>query len=717
MKKTTALFLFFFFISGAYSQSGWYWKAPYPQANPINKIFTVSSGKFFSAGNYGTLLTSTNSGANWVVANKLCGIQDAFRAYFIYDNNTIYLGTEGGDILKTTNGGGNWNFLTKPFSGNIISIDFRNMLTGYVCSSQKVYRTTDGGANWVQTINFNSSYISDMRFVTQDIGFVCSGGIVNDNPDYEFGILKTTNGGYNWTQVLSFSSGTIKNFCFIDQNTGFVRREELWFTTNQGINWSKYGTGSLSNVLESYQVFSINDAYAGTMQTHFAVTSNGGNNWTERVSPNYDLYEMSFLNMNTGYVLGWNNLIYRTSNAGYNWQQLTERNGGGTASDRLYDHCFIDQNTGFVVGWNGLIKKTTDQGETWVTIPSLSINNNASVEFINASTGFLGSYTAIYKSTNGGNNWFSHIPLNYSTARSIRFFNQSTGLYGLSSGAIYRTTDGGNAWTRVDSSLYYDFGGLEIVNSTTGYAYGNIAYTSGRILKTTNAGLNWTITCSSLYLSKLKFVNSLTGYAAGTGVIKTTDGGTTWARVLNTGYYFGIDFPSPNTGYIGGLSNGLPTVVCRTTNGGLLWNGLDCPQGGAIYGAKFFNDTVGIIYGENGAILKTYNGGGNIVSGTGRQGEVLPSEYALYQNYPNPFNPFTRIKFSIPMDSRIRGNDNVCLKVYDILGKEIATLVNERMQPGTYEVSFDGSGYPSGIYFYSFTSGIFSETKKMILIK
>ncbi len=88
-----------------------------------------------------------------------------------------------------------------------------------------------------------------------------------------------------------------------------------------------------------------------------------------------------------------------------------------------------------------------------------------------------------------------------------------------------------------------------------------------------------------------------------------------------------------------------------------------------------------------------------------------PSSYLLYQNYPNPFNPSTRIQYSVS------GSQIVLLKVYDVLGREVATLVNERQSPGMYEVQFDGSKLPSGIYFYRLQAGSFVETKKLVLLK
>jgi hypothetical protein len=105
----------------------------------------------------------------------------------------------------------------------------------------------------------------------------------------------------------------------------------------------------------------------------------------------------------------------------------------------------------------------------------------------------------------------------------------------------------------------------------------------------------------------------------------------------------------------------------------------------------------------------------NFTIGIKQTSTEVPSAYSLSQNYPNPFNPVTKIKFDIP---RWRGEGRwTSLKIYDITGREIQTLVNEKLQPGSYEVAFDGSAFSSGVYFYKLSTGIFSETKKMVLIK
>lgn len=96
--------------------------------------------------------------------------------------------------------------------------------------------------------------------------------------------------------------------------------------------------------------------------------------------------------------------------------------------------------------------------------------------------------------------------------------------------------------------------------------------------------------------------------------------------------------------------------------------------------------------------------------------EIYPKEFTLSQNYPNPFNPSTTIKFTVPLDVK-RETSNTKLVVYDILGREVKTLVNENRAPGSYEITFDASQLASGVYFYRLQSGSFNQTKKMILLR
>lgn len=126
------------------------------------------------------------------------------------------------------------------------------------------------------------------------------------------------------------------------------------------------------------------------------------------------------------------------------------------------------------------------------------------------------------------------------------------------------------------------------------------------------------------------------------------------------------------------------------------------PGGGAYFQSSHGGDVDAFILGFDSS---------GVISDIQNMGKIIPEVYTLYQNYPNPFNPTTKINFEIPKSSHVK------LIVYDILGKEIATLVNEKLDAGSYETSWDGSSYPSGVYLYKLETGEFANGKKMLLIK
>ncbi len=128
---------------------------------------------------------------------------------------------------------------------------------------------------------------------------------------------------------------------------------------------------------------------------------------------------------------------------------------------------------------------------------------------------------------------------------------------------------------------------------------------------------------------------------------------------------------------------------------------------GQLKCVTFIDANNGWAVGNNGTILHTTNGGLTFAE---NQLEV-PLEFALEQNYPNPFNPSTVIRYQIPEVSQ------VMLKVFDLLGREVATLVNEAKEPGTFSVQWNASGVASGVYLYRLQVGGFVETRKMCVIR
>jgi hypothetical protein len=121
---------------------------------------------------------------------------------------------------------------------------------------------------------------------------------------------------------------------------------------------------------------------------------------------------------------------------------------------------------------------------------------------------------------------------------------------------------------------------------------------------------------------------------------------------------------------------------------------------------SFTNANKGTVVGDSGTILRTTNGGSLIENQRG-----VPQQYLLSQNYPNPFNPSTTIMYELPKSSE------VTLTVYDMLGREVSVLVNEKRDAGVHEVKFDGSNLASGVYFYRLKAGTYINTKKLVLLK
>jgi len=222
-----------------------------------------------------------------------------------------------------------------------------------------------------------------------------------------------------------------------------------------------------------------------------------------------------------------------------------------------------------------------------------------------------------------------------------------------------------------------------------------------KLVKSTNGGLNW---------SAVKRVNN---DPAGKEQFFT------WMTIDQvTGYLYFVWYDRRN--YTDNLTTDV--YMARSTDGGETFTNFMVSSTPFVpNGSTFFGDYNGIT-AHNGRVrpIWTRLSGGALSIWTaivdfptGVENNItnIPSKYELNQNYPNPFNPVTNIKFNIPEAGF------TTLKVYDILGNEVATLINEKRDAGSYEVNFSGERLSSGVYYYKLTSGSFTDTKKMIMIK
>jgi photosystem II stability/assembly factor-like uncharacterized protein len=375
----------------------------------------------------------------------------------------------------------------------------------------------------------------------------------------------------------------------------------------------------------------------------------------------------------------------------------------------------ISSNLTYACGFGGTVLKSTNTGQTWTSLTSPDAGNINKIFFPptgNASTGWAASISGLYKSTNGGNNWVQQVAS--TVFADILFPDLNTGIALTSNNSLRRTTNGGTNFTQINFTSDASIHGMAISigNSSTYFILGldNVVDTSF-IFKSTNAGVNWTQTAKfPLDYFAMTFVNASTGMICGDGGImrRTTNGGTNWTTINSgtTNDLQNIKFITSTKLYCVGSFG----TILKSTDAGLTWAAQVSGTTASLRGIDLFSsDDNGITVGAAGTIRRTTNGGA--LTGFVQQSNEIPNAYSLSQNYPNPFNPETNLKFQIPVTGFVK------LTVFDMLGKEIAALVNNELTAGTYSVNFNASSIPSGTYFYRISAGNFTETKKMILIK
>lgn len=380
--------------------------------------------------------------------------------------------------------------------------------------------------------------------------------------------------------------------------------------------------------------------------------------------------------------------IYQTSNGGASWNSITTN---GTTNELF---CIWAISPTVAIAGEGVtnsfarLYKFASNGTKWNVVLETGMNDGAfnNITF-SRNNPLSGGALAdeIYLTTNGGNNWVKKVTgvTGVSSAQnSLMFVDQTFFGFGLKNGAarVRMTVDGGNTWSTKSVNL-------------------NGSYTSGFTFKA----------------DKLTGISSTSSSMP--NIARTTDGGNTWTTVaIGTGLTGNTIIkwiPGTDVVYILG-ANG---AIKRSTNNGLNWMSMN--TAGVTGLTHFdFNKVNNIICGyavsSNGTVIKLAD---SVLVLTGLQNNEtgVPSEYNLSQNYPNPFNPSTSIQYGLPDNSFVK------LVVFDILGREVETLVNSEQTAGTHEAIFDASRFNSGVYYYRITAtngnNDFTDIKKMIMIK
>lgn len=415
-------------------------------------------------------------------------------------------------------------------------------------------------------------------------------------------------------------------------------------------------------------------------------------------------------------------LICQTTQAQPGWNVLNSK-----TTTNLKSVHFPAYDTGYVVGNSALILKTTNAGLDWMVLShpySFSFND---VYFFNPDEGLaVGESGFIIRTTDGGSNW-SLIPSGVSDELLSVTFIDSFGICGARSQTILYSSNAGITWNIAQSGyIGGGFWGAVMLSPQIGFLGGENSIFQPLVGKTTDGGTNWDFTAFYLNnnegrLTGIEFTDMFIGYASarvwdGRGAIsKTTDGGNNWNTTFFNNVLNSIDFPISNASLIGYTVGDLGKIY-KTYNTGSLWQEQVSGIQERLNKVYFLDLDIGYAVGDNGIILKTTTGGEPATNiGENESGTRDQFTLKLYQNYPNPFNPATKIKYQIPQLSF------VTLKVYDVLGSEIITLVDQQLTPGEYEVEFQTTEntrqLPSGIYYYQLRAGNFIETGKMLLAK
>lgn len=786
MKKYIIVFGCLVIIECVHAQ--WYWQNPLPQGNNLNTVYFMNDDTGFVAGLNGVMLKTTNGGEDWNCQNLTSG---GFMSLYFLDENlgygvgvygTIFKTIDGGVswmdqsvsndihlrsvffndenngfavawygiVLQTTNGGDEWDTITVGTSKNLQSIYFRNDTLGFITGwDGLILKTTDGGAIWNTVPSGTNEKLLTIHFVDDSIAYISG--------DYGV-LLKSSNGGSNWFVLNGDIGIDVPRIFFTSIDEGYavghyVGNSVITKTTNAGITWERYYTGTIGQLINLY-----------------------------------------FTNQDTGYVIGVTGFIFKTTDGGTSW--ISKVHG---TTEILKSIFTIDgTNTSYTCGYNGTILKTTNNGNNWVELYSGSTTNFSSIYFINEDIGFVAGSNKIYKTTDGGSLWIEKPTGTIYGINSIFFPVLDTGYAVGYGGLIMKSINGGETWITLSSGTSSVLYGVHFIDKNHGTTVGE----SGIIIKTTNGGQNWSSQTSgvSVRLNAVSFSQDNLGVASGDNetILQTTNGGSNWIIRRNGGVgslssiCCVAGFNNTKCYAVGGYNQ--ISIILKSTDCGETWISLQSGANSKLYGVSFHDEDNGFVVGEGGSILRTMNGGipveltsfiysvngnkvflnwttvteinnngfeiersnGNVfvsigfVPGHGTTTETnsysfednnllpgsysyrlkqidfdgsfkysetvevrisVPVEFSLEQNFPNPFNPSTKIKYSIPQSS------NVELKVYDVLGNEIETLVNEEKQTGTYEIAYYADNLPSGVYFYQLMAGSYIETKKMLLIK
>jgi hypothetical protein len=394
------------------------------------------------------------------------------------------------------------------------------------------------------------------------------------------------------------------------------------------------------------------------------------------------------------------------------WVQTGVLGGGGPNIKSLAaagKYLFAGTDSGVFV--------STDEGATWTLSNTGLTDTNVPSLAVNDSEVFAGTHDGVFYSTDHGATWSpaNSGPMQNTDAASL-LVKGSDLFVGTFGNGILLSSDGGSTWATADSGLtnLYVFcltasGGNILAGTTIGvFLSTNNGASWNAILNGWNGP--WGYNVRALTVSNGYLYAGVDANDGSNSIYRSTDNGETWSILGGspsgtTTYAFAVSGTNVFAGGDGGVD--------VSTDNGATWTMASTSEfPTTIISALVVSDT-NLYAGTSidppiGVFRRPLS---QMVTGIGEEGNTTPRDYSLSQNYPNPFNPSTVIRYQLP------ANAFVTLKVYDILGREVRTLVDERQNAGIHSVTFSASGLTSGVYFYRIETGTYHDAKKLLLLK
>jgi len=684
---------------------------------------------------------STNGGSSWTKINQGIGSSTHVAAIAVSpgNSNIILAALASGNwfkgdmanegIWRSTDGGAAWTKVKTVQDPNDIVFHPTDPNRVYFSSgggftTAGFYSSTNAGLNWVQS---NTGLPSTPLIVRMQIAIANSAPatlysyIYTNQTDFTSKAYKSTDNGTSWAQISAEKNlgGSYDGSTWDDQGwydlALAVKPTDPNFVLFGNIEFHKTTNGSTINVVRN-----VSGPFSGTTA------------WDSPMHVDY--HKIVFAPSNSNYVYtGCDGGIYKSTNGGTSWSSVNN----SISTLQFYRLASHPTNENILLGGaqdNGVFR-TTNKGSTSWSFVSTGDGMECFYDYTNPNIVYYstqnGSFT---KSTDGGvNNWSDITPPWDGTPAWTTPFamhvTDHTILYTASTG-FWKSTNSGASWTNISPAAakktIVSFNQSKVNPNNFILAAGEYS-TIPQIKVSTDGGINWiertsTIPTPNNYIARVVtdpgnantvyFVRS--GFGAGK-VFRSTDLGNSWVNIsgnlpdvpcsdlfidpVNTAYmYVGNDFG-----------------VYYTTNSGATWNrlGEGMPYVPVLDFSYFNNGTKRLLraatHGRS-AFEINLNDILTAIS-TEETSAISPKQFSLEQNFPNPFNPATIIKFSVPQKSF------VSLKVFDVLGIAVQTLVGEERPAGNYEVTFDAAKLPSGVYFYTLQTNNFLATKKLIVLK